>query len=61
MMLRHARLQVKYKGEYSGIREMRGHVSWYTRGLRGSARLREEINKVETYQELEELLKEKLM
>ena len=61
MMLRHARLQVKYKGEYSGIREMRGHVSWYTRGLRGSARLREEINKVETYQELEELLQEKLM
>lgn len=40
---------------------MRGHVSWYTRGLRGSARLREEINKVETYQELEELLQEKLM
>ena len=61
MMLRHARLQVKYKGEYSGIREIRGHVSWYTRGLRGSARLREEINKVETYQELEELLQEKLM
>ena len=61
MMLRHARLQVKYKGEYSGIREMRGHVSWYTRGLRGSARLREEINKGETYQELEELLQEKLM
>lgn len=36
-------------------------MSWYTRGLRGSARLREEINKVETYQELEELLQEKLM
>ena len=61
MMLRHARLQVEYKGEYTGIREMRSHVSWYTRGLRGSARLREEINQVETYGELEALLHERLV
>ena len=33
MMLRHARLQIRYKGEYLGIREMRKHVSWYTKGL----------------------------
>ena len=61
MMLRHARLQVEYKGEYTGIREMRSHVSWYTRGLKGAARLREEINQVETYAQLEELLLEKLI
>ena len=60
MMLRHARLQVKYKGEYQGIRETRGHVSWYTRGLKGPEKLRDEINKVETYEELEELLNAKL-
>lgn len=60
MMLRHARLQVEYKGEYTGIREMRSHVAWYTRGLRGSARLRDEINQVETYEELEALLNEKM-
>ena len=34
MMLRHARLQLKYKGEFIGIREMRKHVAWYTKGLR---------------------------
>ena len=56
MMLRHARLQLKYKGEFIGIREMRKHVAWYTKGLIGSAKLREEINRVESYQELEELL-----
>ena len=56
MMLRHARLQLKYKGEFIGIREMRKHVAWYTKGLKGSAKLREEINRVESYQELEELL-----
>ena len=41
MMLRHARLQLEYKGEFSGIREMRKHVAWYTKGLKGAARLRE--------------------
>ena len=60
MMLRHARLQLKYKGEFIGIREMRKHVAWYTKGLKGSAKLREEINRVESYQELEELLFQKL-
>lgn len=55
-MLRHARLQIEYKGDFTGIREMRKHVAWYTKGLKGSAKLREEINRVESYQELEELL-----
>ena len=29
-MLRHARLQIEFKGNYLGIREMRKHVAWYT-------------------------------
>lgn len=56
MMLRHAQLQLQYKGEYLGIREMRKHVAWYTTGLPNSAKLRAEINAVETYEELESLL-----
>ncbi len=56
MMLRHARLQLDYKGEYQGIREMRKHVAWYTKGIPGAARLRERINAVESYEELENLL-----
>lgn len=55
-MLRHARLQIEYKGGYLGIREMRKHVAWYTKGLHGSAKLREAINQVETYEELENIL-----
>ena len=58
MMLRHARLQIEYKGDYLGIREMRKHVSWYTTGLPNSSKLRAKINAVESYEELEELLKE---
>lgn len=60
MMLRHARLQIQYKGEYLGIREMRKHVSWYTTGLPNSAKLRGEINAVESYEELECLVNERL-
>ncbi len=55
-MLRHARLQLEYKGEYLGIREMRKHVSWYVKGLHGASRLRDEINKVESYDGLENIL-----
>ncbi len=60
MMLRHARLQIEFKGDYLGIREMRKHVAWYTKGLKGSAKLRDEINKTESYEELERLLYERV-
>lgn len=60
MMLRHAQLQMEYKGEYLGIREMRKHVAWYTTGLKNSAKLRSEINMVESYEELTILLEEKM-
>jgi len=45
-VIRHADMQLKYKGEYIGIREMRKHVSWYTTGMPGSARFRGEINQM---------------
>ncbi len=46
-VIRHADLQLKYKGEYIGIREMRKHVAWYTTGLPGSAKFRAAINQME--------------
>lgn len=56
MILRHARLQLEYKGEYTGIREMRKHVAWYTAGYPNSAALRNDVNQVETMAQLEELM-----
>lgn len=56
MMLRHARMQVEHKGDYTGIREMRKHISWYTAGMPHSARMRARINSVESFEELEEIL-----
>ena len=57
-ILRHAGMQLEYKGEYTGIREMRKHVSWYTAGMPDSARLRRSVNMVESFAQLEELVRE---
>lgn len=56
MIMRHAKLQLECKGEYTGIREMRKHVSWYTAGMPDSARLRQRINMAESFAELEQLV-----
>ena len=58
MILRHGRLQLEYKGEYTGVREMRKHVSWYTAGMPHSAQLRQRVNAVEKFSELEELIEQ---
>jgi tRNA-dihydrouridine synthase len=56
MILRHTRMMMDCKGAYAGIHEIRKHAAWYTTGYPNSARLRELINSVETYEALEELL-----
>ena len=49
---RHIELQIQYKGEFTGVREMRKHLAWYSAGLPGSARFRNEVNLMETKEEL---------
>ena len=56
MMLRHARMMVEFKGEYTGIREMRKHLAWYTQGYPGSSKLRAKVSEIETYKDIETLL-----
>lgn len=58
MVLRHARLQIETKGEYTGIREIRKHAAWYTAGYKNSAKLRGRINEVESMEDLEKLFLE---
>ena len=57
MMLRHAKMMLEFKGEYTGIREIRKHGAWYTAGYPNSAKLRVKINEVETYEQLEALFR----
>ena len=56
MVLRHARMLVEYKGAYTGIREMRKHVAWYTAGYPNSAKLRARVNEIESLEALEHLI-----
>ena len=56
MMFRHAKLMIEYKGEFTGIHEMRKHVAWYTQGMPNSAKLRADINSVETFDEMKEMI-----
>lgn len=58
MVLRHARMLIEYKGLYTGSREMRKHAAWYTKGFSYSSKFRGKLNEVETYEDLEELMKE---
>ena len=56
MILLHARMNIALKGDYTGIREMRKHVAWYTAGMRGSSALRGRVNEIVDYASLEHLL-----
>lgn len=60
MIIRHAKMLVNYKGEYTGIREMRKHIAWYTAGLPHSAELRRMCNQIETMENLVETVNAKL-
>lgn len=56
MILRHGEMLVRYKGEYTGIREMRKHVAWYTSGYPHCTEIRRRVNTVESLEELEAVL-----
>ena len=56
MMIRHLDELVQLNDEYSAVREMRKFVAWYTKGVKGAAKLRGKINNIETHAEMKEAL-----
>lgn len=44
--IEHLKLAVIEHGEYVAVREMRKHIGWYIKGLKNSAKFRDEINKL---------------
>lgn len=56
MILRHGKMMIDFKGEYTGVREMRKHAAWYTAGYHNSSKLRVKFNAVESYEDMQELL-----
>lgn len=55
--IEHATLLSEWAGEAPAMRMFRRHSSWYTKGFRGSAKLRARLMRVTTLTELEEVLR----
>ena len=56
--IKHMNLAVAEHGEYVAVREMRKHIGWYLKGLKNSARYRDQINKITDYKEVIAMLEE---
>ena len=54
--LRHAAELIRYKGEYIGVRQMRTHMAWYVKGVKGASSVRDKINHAENYEQIAEIL-----
>ena len=57
LMLRHARMLIRENGEHMGILKMRSHASWYLTGFPNASHMRQEINRISTYEELEQTIR----
>lgn len=55
VMLKHIQKIIYYKGEYTAMREARHHAAYYTKGMRGGAKLRAEISRYEHFEQLQKL------
>ncbi len=51
-MIKHINLEIEEKGEYTGIREMRKHLAYYTKGLKNGSRIRNAVNIIDNKEEL---------
>ncbi len=56
VLKKHISKLIEYKGEYIAMREARKHAAWYVKGIRGAAKYRAEIGKINTFSDLEELI-----
>jgi len=56
VMLEHAQRLCAWVGEPHGVRMFRRHATWYTKGFRGSARLRRELMQAATLAQLRQVL-----
>ena len=61
VLLRHLDLLLQYKGDYIGPREMRKHATWYTRGLKYGAVLRERFNKATERQDFVDIINQYML
>lgn len=58
VILKHLDIEIQDKGEITGIREMRKHISWYIKNTKNASKFRDYINRIENREELENSIKE---
>lgn len=56
--LAHGRRLMEIEPEKVAMFQMRGHAPWYIKGLKSSARVKNELSKIDTFEQLEKILKE---
>ncbi|WP_430349527.1 tRNA dihydrouridine synthase DusB [Thermoanaerobacterium thermosaccharolyticum] len=56
MILKHLDMMIDYKGEHVGILEMRKHIAWYLKGIRGSSKIKQMVFTMSNYKEIKDLL-----
>jgi len=58
MCLKHLKYLVKLKGDKLALLQMKGHASWYIKGIEGASEIRRKINSANSIKELEDILLE---
>lgn len=58
IMKKQINLAIEEKGENVAIKELRKHISWYTKNLKNSSAFRDKINKIEDEKELKFVINE---
>ena len=58
VIMEHFKMLLQEKGEYTAVREIRKHIAWYVKGLKNASVIRDEINKVESKENFERIVKE---
>ena len=56
MVMDHLALTVADKGEYTAVREMRKHLSWYAKGIKNAAKLRKHMNEATTVEQMADII-----
>ncbi|WP_225624142.1 tRNA dihydrouridine synthase DusB [Thermoanaerobacterium thermosaccharolyticum] len=56
MILKHLDMVIDYKGEHVGILEMRKHIAWYLKGIRGASKIKQMVFTMSNYKEVKDLL-----
>ena len=58
MILKHLKMLVSYKGEYTAIREIRKYIAWYIKGFSNATEIRRKVNQIEDLEELYNVINE---